>query len=178
MRWSLVAFRFAVLGFLVVMALAGFAQPPQAVAAGRKAVPISASLSGAADPRPAIMHVPRFFEPALLQAPGSGVDFISRGRAADLLLKAGDLIVVPHPAPGAHRQAEPLRLSFAGAAAPRAFPSQPLPGKSNYFLGNDPTCWVAKAPHYAQVSYRNLYPRIDLTVYGSGDEDVEYDLVV
>ena len=53
-----------------------------------------------------------------------------------------------------------------------------LPGKSNYFVGNDPRKWRANVPTYAKVKYRNIYPGIDLVYHGSQDGQLEYDFVV
>lgn len=52
-----------------------------------------------------------------------------------------------------------------------------LPGKSNYYIGNDPKKWRTNIPTYAQVKYRNLYPGIDLVYYGN-QQQLEYDFVV
>jgi len=40
--------------------------------------------------------------------------------------------------------------------------------KVNYFIGNDPERWVQGARTYKKVIYRELYPDIDLIVYGEG----------
>ena len=42
-----------------------------------------------------------------------------------------------------------------------------LPGKSNYFLGNDPAKWRTNVPTYAKVRYKDVYPGIDLVYYGN-----------
>jgi len=52
-----------------------------------------------------------------------------------------------------------------------------LPGKSNYFIGNDPEKWRTDIPNYAQVKYANIYPGVDLVYYGS-EGQLEYDFVV
>jgi hypothetical protein len=52
-----------------------------------------------------------------------------------------------------------------------------LPGKSNYFIGNDPSKWRTNIPHYAKVKYKGLYPGIDLVFYGN-QRQLEYDFVV
>ncbi|MBI2877435.1 MAG: hypothetical protein HYY20_11185 [Candidatus Tectomicrobia bacterium] len=52
-----------------------------------------------------------------------------------------------------------------------------LPGKSHYFIGNDPGRWRTGIPHYARVKYREIYPQIDLIFYGNQGQ-VEYDFVV
>ena len=52
-----------------------------------------------------------------------------------------------------------------------------LPGKSNYFIGNDPAKWRTNVPTYAKVRYENVYPGIDLVYYGN-QRQLEYDFVV
>src|SRR5207244_13057488 len=37
---------------------------------------------------------------------------------------------------------------------------EPLPAKSNYFLGNDPGKWLSSILTFAQVIYRGVYPGI------------------
>lgn len=41
--------------------------------------------------------------------------------------------------------------------------------RMSYFRGGDPEKWVRGAQSYQDVIYRELYPRIDLLVYGKGD---------
>ena len=53
-----------------------------------------------------------------------------------------------------------------------------LPGKVNYFLGNDPAQWRSNLPTFAQVRYRNVYPGIDLIYHGDQEGRLEYDFVV
>jgi len=52
-----------------------------------------------------------------------------------------------------------------------------LPGRSNYFIGNDPGKWRTEVPNYAQVKYENVYPGVDLLYYGKQGR-LEYDFVV
>jgi hypothetical protein len=52
-----------------------------------------------------------------------------------------------------------------------------LPGKSNYFIGNDPTKWRRDIPQFARVRYQNVYPGIDLVYYGNQGR-LEYDFEV
>src|SRR5262249_36914345 len=55
-----------------------------------------------------------------------------------------------------------LRMKLAGAN-PHAKVSglEELPGKSNYFIGNDPKKWRTNVPNYAKVKYANVYPAVD-----------------
>ena len=52
-----------------------------------------------------------------------------------------------------------------------------LPGKSNYFIGNDPKKWRTDVPTYGKVKYQGVYPGIDLVYYGN-QRQLEYDFVV
>jgi uncharacterized repeat protein (TIGR01451 family) len=54
---------------------------------------------------------------------------------------------------------------------------EPLPGKSSYFKGNDPSNWQSSVPTYAQVEYRDLYPGVNLVYYGN-EHQLEYDFVI
>ncbi len=52
-----------------------------------------------------------------------------------------------------------------------------LPGKSHYFIGNDPKKWRTDVPQYARVEYKDVYPGVSLTYYGNQSQ-LEYDFVV
>ncbi len=52
-----------------------------------------------------------------------------------------------------------------------------LPGTSNYFIGNDHKKWRTNVPTYEKVKYENIYPGVDLVVYGN-QRQIEYDFVV
>ena len=51
------------------------------------------------------------------------------------------------------------------------------PGRSNYFIGNDPTKWRTNVPQFSKVKYAGVYPGIDLVFYGN-QRNLEYDFVV
>jgi VCBS repeat-containing protein len=53
-----------------------------------------------------------------------------------------------------------------------------LPGKVNYFIGNDPKKWRTNVPTYAKVRYYNVYPGVDLEYYGNQGGQLEYDFIV
>jgi hypothetical protein len=56
-------------------------------------------------------------------------------------------------------------------------PLNPLAGKVNYFIGNDPGKRRTNIPTYRAVLYREAYPGIDLKFYGDGRQ-LEYDVIV
>ncbi|HKP53615.1 MAG TPA: SBBP repeat-containing protein [Chloroflexia bacterium] len=61
-----------------------------------------------------------------------------------------------------------VSLNFVGAeSSPEIVSQEMLPGKVNYLLGNDPSAWHTDLPTYTGISYRGLYPGVDLTYSGS-----------
>jgi uncharacterized repeat protein (TIGR01451 family) len=73
---------------------------------------------------------------------------------------------------------ESLGMKFAGANPQVSLSAaEPLPGKSNYFIGNDPAKWRTGVPQYARVRYSSVYPGIDLVFYGN-QRRLEYDFQV
>jgi beta-propeller repeat-containing protein len=71
-----------------------------------------------------------------------------------------------------------VRMRLVGAnSTAQAVGAAELPGKANYFIGNDPKKWRSNVPTYAQVKYSDVYPGIDLVYYGNQGE-LEYDFVV
>src|SRR5439155_11961253 len=71
-----------------------------------------------------------------------------------------------------------VRMALDGAdASSQIVGMVPLPGKSNYFIGNDPAKWHRNVPQFAQVRYDNVYPGIDLLYYGNQGR-MEYDFKV
>jgi hypothetical protein len=142
--------------------------------------------------------LPLSFEANLGQA-GEPVKFISRGTGYTLFLTSTEAVLELRNADFGMRNEKPigdptgasnpqsairhppstvLRLKLVGAnPAPRVVGREELPGKSNYFIGNDPTKWRANVPHYANVKYEAVYPGVDLIYYGN-QRQLEYDFVV
>ncbi|MGH9510407.1 MAG: SBBP repeat-containing protein, partial [Terriglobales bacterium] len=71
-----------------------------------------------------------------------------------------------------------VRMKLVGAnPTPRLEGLDELPGKSNYFIGNDPNKWRTNVPNYARVRYREVYSGVDLVYYGN-QRQLEYDFIV
>src|SRR5438876_470157 len=120
------------------------------------------------------------------------VRFLSRATGHTLFLAPTEAVLVfIKPEPLAQRKAArvkpekrakstqtALRMSFVGAnPKTRVEGQEGLPGKANYFLGNDLTKWRTHVPTYTQVHYQDLYPGIDLIYYGN-QRQLEHDFVV
>jgi len=125
------------------------------------------------------------------------VQFLSQGPGYTLFLtRTGDAVLAlrrpgsegdplrhvssAKEAVGTHKvgSATALRMKLVGAnTAPRVVGTEELPGKANYFIGNDPRKWRANVPTYARAKYEAVYPGVDLVYYGN-QRQLEYDFVV
>lgn len=71
-----------------------------------------------------------------------------------------------------------IRLKAIGADAnPKITGLDELPGKSNYFIGNDPDKWHKDVANYAKAKIEGIYPGIDLVYYGN-QRQLEYDWIL
>jgi len=122
------------------------------------------------------------------------VKYLARGRGYTLFLTGTEAVLVLRNQPSAlsdqqsartgktKKTQKPsrtmLRMQLVGANPhPKVVGLNKLPGKSNYFIGNDPKKWRTNVPNYARVKYQDVYAGIDLIYYGN-QRQLEYDLVV
>jgi Big-like domain-containing protein/carboxypeptidase family protein/IPT/TIG domain-containing protein/beta-propeller repeat-containing protein len=90
-------------------------------------------------------------------------------------LKAG---AIKPTAPSRKISSSPLKVSFVGANSQAHISGlEELPGKNNYFIGNDPRKWRTDVPTYGKVKYSEIYPGIDLIYYGK-QQQLEFDFVI
>ncbi len=115
----------------------------------------------------------------------ASVNFLARGQGYTLFLTGQEAVLAvnkPYAArAGGQTRAstEALRLRLLGANShPAVSGADPLPGKTNYFIGNDPAKWHTDIPTYARVKYSGVYPGVDLVYYGDQGGKLEYDFVV
>ncbi len=130
-----------------------------------------------------LSQLPMIFEPNQGQA-DSTVKFLAHGAGYSLFFDStGAMLAMQttHPASskgGTGRSVESLRMMLSGANPSTAISAgEPLPGKSNYFIGNDPQKWRTGVPQFAGVRYADVYPGIDLVFYGNQGR-LEYDFKV
>ena len=71
-----------------------------------------------------------------------------------------------------------LRLRWAGASHPARVEGLGLqPGRTNYFIGNDPSRWHTNVSRFARVKYTGIYPGVDMVFYGQ-ESEIESDYVL
>lgn len=135
--------------------------------------------------------LPLTFEPNIgqrnLDPADSRAKFIARGSGYSLFLGSQGAILSlvstdqSKARRGASRSAvrvESVQMKLAGANPdPKLSAAEPLPGKSNYLIGNDSSKWRTGVPQFARVRYESIYPGIDLVFYGNQGH-LEYDFQV
>jgi gliding motility-associated-like protein len=69
-------------------------------------------------------------------------------------------------------------VTFLGAAAnAQRIPDKPLSIYKNYFVGNNEKNWASDCKVYYAVTYKNVYPNIDIRYYTTQDK-LKYDFIV
>jgi hypothetical protein len=117
----------------------------------------------------------------------SKVKYMARGDGYTLFLTSDDAVFSIQPRASKKAKSERhaqkdssavvhMQLNGGNTQAAVSASSQ-LPGKSNYFLGNDPSQWHADVPHFARVSYQGVYPGVNLAFHGA-QRQTEFDFVV
>jgi hypothetical protein len=138
-------------------------------------------------------HLPLSFEANHGQS-DSTVKFLSRGSGYSLFLTSNEAVLVlsqseadesrkasrvaSRAVPARHRKSAVVRMTLVNAnPRSQAAGHDELPGKSDYFIGNNPATWRTNIPTYAKVKYESVYPGVDLVYYGNQGQ-LEYDFVV
>jgi hypothetical protein len=153
--------------------------------------PASQGRASASESQPQVAaafgRLPLHFEANVGQAE-PGVRFLSRGSGYALSLAADEAVLSlsggstrragEAAARGRSSRSSVLRTRLVGANPdPKVHGERQMPGRVNYFLGNDPRKWRRNVPLYARVAYEDVYPGIDLVYYGN-QRELEYDFVV
>ncbi|HEV2378875.1 MAG TPA: SBBP repeat-containing protein [Terriglobia bacterium] len=184
------------MAFSVISFTALRAQEKSSVGArkGASLIAAAAAQAGASSPvrlADTYARLPLSFEANQGQAQ-KPVQFVSRGQGYTLALSAGEAVLAlkGRQLSVVSRQSQPsgsienraadslLAMRLLGSSPKAAVTaSDQLPGRANYFIGNDPRNWHANIPTYAKVKYENVYPGVDLVYYGNQGQ-LEYDFVV
>ena len=121
----------------------------------------------------ASLNLPMRFEPNQGQT-DPRVKFLARGAGYGVFLTPQQAVLTL----GGRTKSAVVRMQLADAN-PSAVVSgnAQLPGKSNYFIGNNPSKWHRDIPQFARVRYEGVYPGVDLVYYGNQGQ-LEYDFEV
>ena len=167
--------------FLILLALLGISAPNATAGTKEEPTPtreVSASRRLSAQ----YARLPLSFERNLGQT-DRRVKFLARGPHYTLFLTADQAVLALQQ--NAAQQGKPgapqvppavVRVRLVGAnGGAQVSGLDELPGRSNYFVGNDPQRWHTQIPTYAKVLYRDAYPGIDAVYYGrQGQMETDY----
>jgi Beta-propeller repeat/Abnormal spindle-like microcephaly-assoc'd, ASPM-SPD-2-Hydin len=148
--------------------------------------PAEAPVKTTAPVNPALAYrrLPMSFEPNVGQT-NQRVEYLTRGPGYNLFLTADEAVLaleqpvlISPDHPTSTRAQSVLRIKLVGGnPGVKLTGEDELPGKSNYFIGNNPQAWHTDVPTYAQVRYHGLYRGVDAVYYGR-QGDLEYDFVM
>lgn len=117
-------------------------------------------------------QIPISFEENLGQA-DKEVKFISHGIDYNLLLTSSKAFLLTNS-----KEFDSLEIEFLAANSDtQLIGKNKLAAKTNYLLGDNENNWQKSINNYKAVTYKELYPGIDLVFYGKAN-NLEYDLVV
>ena len=120
-------------------------------------------------------QLPLAFEPNVGESL-AGIDYLAQGPGYSVGLTGSTALLSLQNGLLSTEQFIDVLLLGADPAA-KAIGQQQLPGVVNHLLGSSPSDWHTNIPTYAQVSYQNVYPGVDLVYHGSQGQ-LEYDFVV
>ena len=131
--------------------------------------------------------LPLSFEANVGQA-NKRVRFIARGVGYGLFLTSNESVLTlrsgtsvsdeSNSSTHSRESYKVLRMKLVGTQAhPSISGLDELPGKLNYFIGNDPRKWRKGVAAFSKVKYRDVYPGIDVVYHGSQGQ-LEYDFVI
>jgi gliding motility-associated-like protein len=75
-----------------------------------------------------------------------------------------------------HFHAYKMTLLNAKKTTPIA--SEKYKDYENFFIGNNPSKWASKALRYKRLTWKEVYPNIDYTMYVNKDNRLQYDFIV
>jgi hypothetical protein len=139
-----------------------------------------------------LANAPLYFEANHGQADASA-PFIARGNDCVVLLSPDAATVVLRQAdPTGEQTSDPLdrletkpnstrtvRIALQNANHGGHMTGlEPMPGKANYFIGNDPAGWRTGVPLFGRVQVDEVYPGIRAVYYADESARLEYDFVL
>ncbi len=69
-------------------------------------------------------------------------------------------------------------VTFLGASSiVEPFPDKPTPSYNNYFIGNNEKNWASNCKLYNAITYKNIYPNIDLRYFSTSNK-LKYEFIV
>jgi len=155
-----------------------WARPLASVAPGAFSLRGHASLASVRSPSPEVARKalalldtsPALFVENVGQCADPSIRFVHAGKGANILLTdegpVFQLFRREGDGPEVARKAITFRARFEGARTVRPEGADPAPSRFNYYLGSDHSRRRTGVHSFRCVTYRDLYPGIDLHVFG------------
>lgn len=83
----------------------------------------------------------------------------------------------PHPKKSVTVRSHAYDVNFINTGNPTIAGEKPLPSINNYFIGNDPSKWAGDCKIYQAITYKNMYPNVDVRYY-TNNGHLKYDIIV
>ena len=137
---------------------------------------VSGASASPTNPTSLFLDLPLTFEENLGQA-GREIEYLSRGPGYGLFLSKSEILFALGGG-GPDQTAQGIRMQLVGSNPdPSGQAIEPVETRTHYYLGNDPDRWITGVPHTRRVLYSEVYPGIDLVLYGTQGQ-LEYDFIV
>lgn len=69
-------------------------------------------------------------------------------------------------------------VNFMNSEMAEIIPDKAIPTVNNYFIGNDQSKWASECRIYKGVTYKDVYPGIDVRYYSDAGSNLKYDFIV
>lgn len=90
----------------------------------------------------------------------------------------GRPVALPAPPGPVTIRSHAYRVRFMGSLPDaQVVPDRNTGVPTNYYIGNDPARWKSGVSSYQSITYRNIYPNVDVRYY-SGNGNLKYDIIV
>ena len=74
--------------------------------------------------------------------------------------------------------AHAYNVKFLNSQKPTIIPDKASPTINNYFIGNDPSNWTSNCRIFRGVTYKDVYPGIDVRYYSDAGSNLKYDFII
>ena len=192
--WIVAAVAVAAVSAVVIVASAG-SHPQQAKAVTQPAASPALNAEQQNRVRAALGALPLGFEANQGQSDPQ-VKYMARGNGYTLFLTENEAVFAvhsssnnsglrsrvtspkPQPAPRTDEKSAAIHMQLVGANSHAEMTSgTQLPGVINYYIGNDRSKWQQGVKQYSAVTYREVYPGVNLAYHGQ-QRQLEFDFVV
>ncbi len=69
-------------------------------------------------------------------------------------------------------------VNFVNAQNPQIIPDKAIPTVNNYFIGNDKSKWATDCRIFKGITYKDVYPGIDVRYYSDAGSNLKYDFII